>query len=326
MASASKFRRMLLGLCAAMAAAQAVHAAGPDDWPSKPIHWIIPFAAGGANDLMGRVAAEGIAKALHQQVIVENKPGAGTMLGTAFVAKAAPDGYTFLVSSAGVVSNSLIRQSFPYKDSDLVPVAMIALAPSVVIVPASAPYNNLKEFVASSKTGKGLHFATAGTGSTPHFVEGLLVTRYGANLDVVPYKSGAESITAVLGGQVEATSEASIVVLPFIKSGKLKALADTWTQHISAYPQLSTAVEQGFPEIRIAHWAGVHAPSGTPPAILDKLAAAVDASMKDAAVAERLKALGIEPIGGTRASFAKFIDEERARLGGVVKETNMKAD
>ena len=326
MASASKFRRMLLGLCAAMAAAQAVHAAGPDDWPNKPIHWIIPFAAGGANDLMGRVAAEGIAKALHQQVIVENKPGAGTMLGTAFVAKAAPDGYTFLVSSAGVVSNSLIRQSVPYKDSDLVPVAMIALAPSVVIVPASAPYNNLKEFVASSKTGKGLHFATAGTGSTPHFVEGLLVTRYGANLDVVPYKSGAESITAVLGGQVEATSEASIVVLPFIKSGKLKALADTWTQHISAYPQLSTAVEQGFPEIRIAHWAGVHAPSGTPPAILDKLAAAVDASMKDAAVAERLKALGIEPIGGTRASFAKFIDEERARLGGVVKETNMKAD
>src|SRR5664280_326081 len=248
------------------------------------------------------------------------------MLGTAFVAKAAPDGYTFLVSSAGVVSNSLIRQSVPYKDSDLVPVAMIALAPSVVIVPASAPYNNLKEFVASSKTGKGLHFATAGTGSTPHFVEGLLVTRYGANLDVVPYKSGAESITAVLGGQVEATSEASIVVLPFIKSGKLKALADTWTQHISAYPQLSTAVEQGFPEIRIAHWAGVHAPSGTPPAILDKLAAAVDASMKDAAVAERLKALGIEPIGGTRASFAKFIDEERARLGGVVKETHMKAD
>ena len=115
---------------------------------------------------------------------------------------------------------------------------MIGLAPSVIVVPADSPYKDLKEFVAASKkAGNGLHWATAGTGSTPHFVEGLLETKYGAKLDVVPYKSGSESITAVLGNQVEATSEASIVVLPYIKSGKLKALADTWTQRISAYPR-----------------------------------------------------------------------------------------
>jgi tripartite-type tricarboxylate transporter receptor subunit TctC len=153
-----------------------------------------------------------------------------------------------------------------------------------------------------------------------------LTTRYGAKLDVVPYKSGSESINAVLGGQVDATSEASIVVLPHVKSGRLKALATTWTQRISSYPQLPTAVELGFPEIRIAHWAGVHAPAGTPEAIMDKLAAAIDGAMKDAAIAERLKAMGIEPIGGTRASFTKFVDEERARLGGVVKATGMKED
>ena len=313
-------------LALAVSASAIAHAAGADDWPNKPIHWVIPFAAGGANDQMGRAAAEGIAKVLHQQVIVENKPGAGTMLGTAYAAKAAPDGYTFLVSSAGVISNSLIRQSVPYKDDDLVPVAMIALAPSVIVVGPNAPYANLKDLVAASRSGSGLHFATAGTGSTPHFVEGLLATRYGARLDVVPYKSGSESITALLGGQVDVTSEASNVVLPFIKSGKLKALADTWTQHISAYAQLSTASEQGFPDIQIAHWAGVHAPAGVSPAIMDKLAAAVDAAMKSPEISERLKAGGIEPIGGTRASFNKFIDEERARLRAVAKATGMKAD
>ncbi len=247
------------------------------------------------------------------------------MLGTNLAAQAAPDGYTFLISAAGVVSNSMIR-AVPYKDSDLVPVAMIGLAPSVIIVPASSPYRNLKEFVEASKKGPGMHFATAGTGSTPHFVEGILDKNYGAKLDVIPYKSGSESVTAVLTGQVDATSEASIVVLPYLKSGKLKALADTWTTRIAAYPELSTAAEQGFPDIRIAHWAGLHAPAGTAPAILDRMAAAIDKAMKDPATVERLKSLGIEPIGGTRAAFVKFVDEERARLGAVVKATGMKED
>ena len=243
------------------------------------------------------------------------------------VAKSAPDGYTFLVSAAGVVSNSMIKKSMPYKDEALVPVAMIGLAPSVIVVPANAPYKDLKEFVAASKkSANGFHWATAGTGSTPHFVEGILQTKYGSKLDVVPYKSGSESITAVLGNQVEATSEASIVVLPYAKSGKLKALAGTWTQRISAYPELPTAAEEGFPEIRIAHWAGVHAPRGTPDAIMDKMAAAIDAAMKSPETAKRLKDMGIEPVGGTRASFAKFVDEERARLGSVVKATGMKED
>jgi tripartite-type tricarboxylate transporter receptor subunit TctC len=292
-------------------------------WPSKPIRFVVPFSAGGANDLLGRAAAEGASRHLGQPIIVENKPGAGAVLGTDIVAKAAPDGYTFLISAAGVVSNGMIRK-VPYKDSDLVPVAMVGLAPSVIVVPPNSPYKDLKQFVEASKKGAGLHFATAGTGSTPHFVEGLLTTRYGAKLDVVPYKSGSESVTAVLSGQVDATSEASIVVIPHLKAGKLKALATTWTQRISAYPQLSTAAEQGFPDIRIAHWAGVHAPAGVPDAIMDKLAAAVDAAMKDPATVEKLKGMGIEPIGGTRASFVKFVDEERARLGGVVKATGMK--
>jgi tripartite-type tricarboxylate transporter receptor subunit TctC len=273
---------------------------------------------------MARAAAEGASKTLGQPIVVDNKPGAGATLGADIVAKSAPDGYTFLVSAAGVISNSMIKKQLPYKDSDLVPVGMIGLAPSVILVPADAPYKDLKEFIAASRTGAGFHWATAGTGSTPHFVEGMLETRYGAKLDVVPYKSGSESITAVLGKQVEATSEASIVALPYLKSGKLKALANTWTTRISAYPELSTASEQGFPDVRIAHWAGVHAPHGTPEAVLDKMSAAIDAAMKTPAIADKLKGLGIEPIGGTRAAFVQFVDAERARLGAVVKATGMR--
>jgi tripartite-type tricarboxylate transporter receptor subunit TctC len=319
------FTRRAALLCAASLAAglQAAPAAAAETWPSHPIHFVVPFGPGGANDLLARAAADGASKALGQPIIVDNRPGAGAVLGTDVVAKAKPDGYTFLISAAGVISNSMIRK-VPYKDSDLVPVAMIGLAPSVIIVPANSPYKDLKEFVAASKQGKSLHFSTAGVGSTPHFVEGLLTSKYGAKLDLVPYKSGGESVAAVLGGQIDATSEASNVVLPYLKAGKLKALATTWTKRISAYPELPTAVEQGFDEVRIAHWAGVHAPVGTPPEIMDKMAAAIDKAMKDPATIKRLTDMGIEPVGGTRASFVKFVDEERARLGGVVKATGMK--
>ncbi|VTU18094.1 Argininosuccinate lyase [Variovorax sp. PBL-H6] len=313
-----------LALLAGLATLLAANGAAAQGWPAKPIRLVVPFSAGGANDLMARAAADGASKALGQPIVVDNKPGAGATLGADIVAKSAPDGYTFLVSAAGVISNSMIKKNLPYKDSDLVPVGMIGLAPSVILVPADAPYKDLKEFIAASKTGQGFHWATAGTGSTPHFVEGMLETKYGAKLDVVPYKSGSESITAVLGKQVEATSEASIVALPYLKSGKLKALANTWTTRISAYPQLTTAAEQGFPDVRIAHWAGVHAPHGTPDAILDKMSAAIDTAMKTPATAEKLKGMGIEPVGGTRASFVQFVDAERGRLGAVVKATGMK--
>lgn len=309
----------LAGLCGQAHAANAA-----DHWPARPIRLVVPFAAGGANDLMARSAAEGASKILGQPVIIDNRAGAGGTVGADIVAKSAPDGYTLLVSAAGVISNSMIKKSMPFKDDALQPVVMIGLAPSVIVVPKTAPYNNLRDFVEASKKGQGFNFATAGTGSTPHFVAEMLNVKYGAQLQPVPYKSGSESTTAVLGGQVEGTSEASIIALPHIlNEGKFKPLATTWTQRISAYPQLSTAVEQGFADLQIAHWAGIHAPKGTPTAILDKLAAAVDKAMKDPATAEKLKGLGIEPVGGTRPEFVKFVDAERKRLGEIVKAAHM---
>ena len=299
--------------------------AGQAAWPAKPIHFIVPFSAGGANDLMGRAAAEGASKVLGQTIIVENRPGAGGSLGASIVAKSAPDGYTFLISAAGVISNTMIKKSLPYKDEDLVPVALIALSPSVIVVPQSSRHQSLKDFVEASKQGNGFNFATAGSGSTPHFVAEILNVKYGARLQSVPYKSGSESTTAVMGGQVEGTSEASIIALPHIlHDGKFKALATTWTQRLSAYPQLSTASEQGYPELKIAHWAGVHAPKGTPEDVMDKVAAAVDRAMKDSAITQRLKSLGIEPMGGTRMDFVRFTQEERKRLGDIVRMAQMK--
>ena len=306
----------VLSLCATSVLAQ--------EWPTKPIRFIVPFSAGGANDLMARAAAEGAAKELGQPIIVENKPGAGGNVGSSYVAKSTPDGYTFLISAAGVITNSMIKKNNPYQDSDLVPVVMIGLSPSVIVVAADSPYNNLREFVDASKKSDGFNFATAGTGSTPHFVAEMLNTQYGAKLIPVPYKSGSESASAVMGRHVEGTSEASIVALPHIKGGdKFKPLATTWTKRLAVYPQLSTAVEQGFTDLQIAHWAGIHAPAGVSPAIMDKLAAAVDQAMKSPAVTDRLKNLGIEPVGGTRAKFEIFVTEERARLGKVVKAAGM---
>jgi tripartite-type tricarboxylate transporter receptor subunit TctC len=295
-------------------------------WPAKPIKFIVPFAPGGANDLMARAAAQGASTHLGVNIVVENRPGAGGTIGSDFVAKSAPDGYTFLISAAGVISNSMIKRNMPFQDSDLTPVALIALAPSVILVAPDSPYKTLKDFVDASKVGPGLFFATAGTGSTPHFVAEMLNTKYGAKLSPVPYKSGSESTTAVIGGQIPSTSEASIVSLAYLKSGRLRALATTWTKRIDAYPSLPTAAEQGFPEIRIAHWAGLHAPKSTPPEVMEKMAAAIDAAMKSPLIMDKLIPLGIAPMGGTRADFEKFVDAERARLGAIVKASGMKED
>jgi tripartite-type tricarboxylate transporter receptor subunit TctC len=289
----------------------------------------VPFGPGGANDLIGRVAADGLSKQLHQPVIIDNKPGAGAVIGADYVAKSRADGYTFLVGAAGVVTNSLVRSKMPYADSDLVPVGMIAVAPSVIIVHPSVPANNLKEFIAYAKAqggAGGLNFSTAGTASTPHFVAEMLKEAAGLDFTIIPFKSGQEGVNAVISNSVPITSEASIVVIPQIKGGKVKAIADTYTRRISALPDLKTAAEQGYPGINIGHWAGLFAPKGTPQAVIDKMNAALQATLKSQETIDRLVPAGIEPQGGSVADFVKFIEAERARLGAVAKKAGMKED
>lgn len=312
-------------VAAALLAAASAHAQEAA-WPSKPLHFIVPFGPGGANDIVARTVAEAAAKQLGQPIVIENKPGAGSMIGAAYVAKAAPDGYTFLAPAAGVITNAMIKARMPYAEDDLVPVVMMAVSPSVVVVPADSPIKDLKGLVAASRKGDSLNFSTAGTGSTPHFVAEMLKLRAGAKLQIVPFKSGNEGMAAVLGRQVEATSEASPVVLAMVKAGKLKAIASTWNRRIAALPDLPTAQEQGFNDIVIGHWSGVFAPKGTPDAILDKLNAAVNAALKTSELRARLIPLAIDPTGGSREDFRKFLAVEKARLAPIAKAAQMKED
>jgi tripartite-type tricarboxylate transporter receptor subunit TctC len=317
-------RRLAVSVVA-LAALLATTAALGDTWPDRPIRFVVPFSAGGANDLIARAAAEGVSKRLGQPVIIENKPGAGTIVGADYVARSKPDGYTFLIGSAGVVTNSLINEKMPYADSDLLPVGMIAVAPSVIVVNPSVPASNIREFIAWAKTkgDVGVDFATAGSGSTPHFVEEMLKDATGVKLVVVPYKSGSESVNAVIGGSVAATSEASIVVLPQIRAGRLKAIATTYGKRISAYPSISTAAEQGYPGVLIGHWAGLLAPKGTPTAIIDKMNAALQETLRSKETRDQLLPAGIEPEPGSVADFVAFIASERERLGKVAARAHM---
>ena len=293
-------------------------------WPSRPIKFIVGFGPGGANDLVARVVAEGVAKQLGQSVIVENKPGAGSVLGADFVAKSAPDGYTFFVGAGGVITNLMIKSSMPYKEGDLLPVGMLAISPSIIVASANSKINSLKDIFELAKDPKGINFSTAGTGSTPHFVAEMMKIKVGGRYEIIPYKSGSEGMVAVISNQVDITSEASVVVIPQIQGGKLKAIASTWNKRITALPNVPTTKEQGYPEIFIGHWAGIFAPKGTPVAVLDKLNQAINQALQTPAVQNRLTPQGIEPYPGNRAAFTKFITEEKNRLGPIVKRANMR--
>ncbi|MDQ6619270.1 MAG: tripartite tricarboxylate transporter substrate binding protein [Pseudomonadota bacterium] len=298
------------------------------EWPDHAIKFVVPFAPGGANDLIARAAADGVSKRLKQPVVIENKPGAGAIIGAQFVAKSAPDGYTFLIGAAGVVTNSFLRRQMPYADNELVPVGMIAVAPSVIVVGPNVPANNLRELIAWTRTqgSKGVNWSTAGSGSTPHFVAEMLKEAGVNNITIVPYKSGSEGVTAVIAGNVDATSEASIVVLPQIQAGKLKAIATTYTKRMSAYPSLSTATEQGYPMVNIGHWAGLFAPAGTPQAIIERMSAELLAVVKSKEFADLMVPSGIEPVPYTVPEFAKFIASERERLHRIATKANMQPE
>jgi tripartite-type tricarboxylate transporter receptor subunit TctC len=216
-------------------------------------------------------------------------------------------------------------KSIPYADSELVPVGMIAVAPSIIAVHPSIPASNMSEFVAWAKAqgDKGINWATAGIGSTPHFVGEMIKEATGISLNIIPYRSGGESVTAVLSNSVPATSEASIVVLPQIQAGLLKPIATTYSKRISAYPSLPTTAEQGYPTVEIGHWAGLLAPRDTPQPIIDRMNAELQVALKTPQVVEKLSRSGIEPAGGSVAEFAAFIASERKRLGDIAAKAKM---
>jgi tripartite-type tricarboxylate transporter receptor subunit TctC len=294
-------------------------------WPAKQITIVVPFAPGGNIDIVGRTIGKELAILLKQPIILENRPGAGGMVGATYVAKSKPDGYTFLVSSNGLVTTTLVRNDQQHKDEDLVPVSLLTIAPSVIIANNSNPASNLKEFITNLKASKDnrVVFATPGVGTTPHFVSGLLKIAADVDIEPIPYKSGNDTVTALIGGQVQLASESTQVVTSKIKAGMVKALAVTYDQRSSSLPDVPTTKELGYPSIFITHFVGMMAPAGTPTDILEKMNQANQKALQSPEVKAIFNNAGTLVVGGSRASFAEYMQKERERLRVVALDAKM---
>jgi tripartite-type tricarboxylate transporter receptor subunit TctC len=294
-------------------------------WPSKQITIVVPFAPGGNIDIVARTVGKELSQILKQSIIVENKPGAGGMVGATYVAKSKPDGYTFLMSSNGLVTTTLIRNDQQHKDDELVPVSLLTVAPSVIIANMNNPANNLKEFINNLKASKDnrVVFATAGVGTTPHFVSALFKIAADVDVEPIPYKSGNDTVTALVGGQVQLAAESTQVVTSKVKAGMVKALAVTYDQRSSSLPDVPTTKELGYPSIFITHFVGMMAPAGTPSDILEKMNQANQKALQSPEVRSVFNNAGTIVVGGSRASFAEYLQKERERLKVVVQEAKM---
>jgi tripartite-type tricarboxylate transporter receptor subunit TctC len=294
-------------------------------WPAKTITIVVPFAPGGNIDIVGRTVGRELSLILKQPVVIENKPGAGGMIGATYVAKSKPDGYTFLVSSNGLITTTLIRSDQQHRDDELTPVILLTLAPSVIVTNINSSATNLKDFVNNLQANKTerVIFATAGVGTTPHFVSALFKIATGLDVDPIPYKSGSDTITAIIGGQVQLAAESTQVVTPKIKGGLVKPLAVTYDQRSTALPDVPTTKELGYPGIVITHFVGMMAPTGTPTDILEKMNLASQKALQSPEVKNTFASSGTIIVGGSRASFADYMLKERERLKKVVQEASM---
>lgn len=320
-------RRQLLAIAGLALGSAGLPALAQDGWPNKPIRIVLPFSAGGPADLVSRLVAQALSKQFNQSVVVDNKPGAGGIIGSDAVAKSPADGYTLLVAGNGLIANALLRSKMPHAESDLVPVVGTHTAPSVIVTSPTNGVTNLKELQAYAKRKGSLNFGTAGVGSTGHFVAEMVRAELGVPITVVHYKSGSETVNAMMGGQIDLASEAPVGVKAYITSGKVRALGATGDKRSPHVPEVPTTAEQGYPNIRIQHWGGLFAPKGTPAAIMDRVARALQSSLQsDAEVRAKFEATGNEPAAGTRAEFERTIQLEKVRIGKIVADSKMTLD
>lgn len=320
-------RHFLAALAAAtLNALLSLPAAAQAAWPEKDLKFVLPFAAGGSADLTARLYAAALGKQLNRNVIVENRPGAGGLIGSDLVAKSPADGYTLLIAGNGYVTLPLLRQKMPYAEGDLVPVSTMNTTPSVLM--SNAPgVKSLKDLQALGRAKGGLNFGTAGLGSTGHFVAEMLRDALGVNATIVHYKSGSEVVNALIGGQIDAAAEAAVAARTYVGSGKVAGLGVTSDTRSALLPEVPTTAEQGFGGIRMQHWGGLFAPRGTPPAVIDRLHAAMQAAMRDdATLRSQLASNGYEALLGSRADFERRLQDERQRLAKIVAESKMSLD
>lgn len=316
-------RRLALAACAFTVAA-AAHAAA---FPERPITIVVPYAPGGAADAVARLVAARMGTRLGTSVIVDNKAGASGTIGAAYVAKAAPDGYTVLYDATPYSINPHLFPKLPYAADALQPLSLVLLAPNELIVKADSPFKTINDLVAKAKAQPGkINFASGGSGTVQRLAAELLRQRLQLDMVHVPYKSGGPAISDVMGGQVDFMFGTVAATYPLISSGKLRALAVSSPQRSPRLPDVPTVAETVAPGYEAFEWNGMLLPAKTPKDIADKLQRAVVDALKEDEVQQRLKDLGAQPVGSTPAEFAAFLKKEEAKWGEVVRKGDIKAD
>lgn len=295
------------------------------EYPERPVRLLEPFPPGGAVDLVTRLVAARLAADLGRPFPIESKPGAGGIIATEAVAKAAPDGYTLLVTTPNHTINAALNPKLPYDtEKDLVPVAVIAEVPEVLVSPVSAPFTSFAGFVDYARAHPGaLNYASAGNGTLPHVTMELLLHRLGLKVTHIPYKGAAPAMTDLLAGQVQLKLDTYATSAPHVATGKLRALAVASRARSALAPDLPTIAELGVPGYEGILWIGVMAPAGTPAGVIDKLAAACDRAVRSPELIERFRRDGIDPGGGTPGSFGQRISAEIAQWRELIQSVKI---
>jgi tripartite-type tricarboxylate transporter receptor subunit TctC len=297
-------------------------------YPSKPLHLIVPYAAGGGADIVARTLAQKLSESMGQQVVVDNRAGAAGNIGAALGAKAAPDGYTLLLITNTHATNASLYTKVGYElAKDFAPITLMSETPLILAVHPSLPARSVKELVAVAKSRPGqLHYSTGGNGSSAHTAAQLFVSMAGIDLVHVPYKGNVEQTTALMSGYVQLTFSTMSGLLPQVKAGRLRALAMTAAKRAPAAPDIPTIAESGYPGYEVINWTGVVVPTGTSKDIIAKLHTEFLKALGAPDVKNRYAGQGVEPVSSTPEEFAAFIRAELVRWGRVTKQSGARLD
>ena len=318
--------RLAVGIVATLVLAGPAQA---QDYPTKPIRLVVPFAAGGATDVLARLVGERLTASLGQQVVVDNRPGAGGNIGSDIVAKAEPDGYTILMGAVGTHAiNPSLYPKMPYDPvKDFAPVTLVASVPNVLVVNPEVPANSVQELIDLAKAKPGeLNFASSGNGTSIHLSGELFKAMTGTDIVHVPYKGSGPAVTDLLGGQVQMMFDNMPSSLPHVKAGKLRALGVTSAKRSPALPEVPTIAEAGVPGYDATSWFGILAPAGTPEPVVTRLQGAIVQALGEPEMRQRMADLGAEPVGDTPAEFGQFIAAEIAKWAKVVNDAGVKLE
>ncbi|MEN7529051.1 tripartite tricarboxylate transporter substrate binding protein [Cupriavidus sp. DL-D2] len=302
--------------------------ASAQEFPQHPLRLVLPYPAGGPTDLLARVVAVKMSESLGQSVVVDNKPGASGMIGAEAVARATPDGYTMLANASLHVINPSIYSRMRYDAfKDFVPITQLADVPLVLVVNNNSPVRTVQDLIAyARRQGNSLNFGSAGNASAQQLAGESFKLAAKVSMQHVPYKGSAPALTDLMGGQIQLMFDSMPSAMPFIKSGKLRAVAVTTARRASALPDVPTVAESGLPGFEISTWYGLWAPRGTPPAVVEKLAAHAAAALKRPDVRQQYADMGAEPIGSSPADFARYNVSEGKKWAEIVRQSGAKAD